>query len=133
MTSLMLHNNPSLFPDPRSFQPERWLQPSKTQLRKYLVPFSKGSRKCLGMKYGLRLYTESRPPVGDDEVRPLTESLNYSLAYCELYLILASIFAPRRFRFELFETDVRDAEIAHDFFSSWYVHFGIKTSCSVLK
>ncbi|KAF6224986.1 hypothetical protein HO133_010181 [Letharia lupina] len=92
MTSVMLHDDPSLFPNPRSFQPERWLQPSKTQLRKYLVPFGKGSRSCLGM----------------------------NLAYCELYLTLAAIFAPNRFRFELYETDVTDVEIAHDFFNPCY-------------
>lgn len=28
-----------------------------------------------------------------------------------------AIFAPSRFRFELYETDVTDIEIAHDFFS----------------
>lgn len=51
---------------------------------------------------------------------PLTERLNYSLAYCELYLTVAAIFAPGRFRFELFETDVTDVEIAHDFFNPCY-------------
>ena len=47
---------------------------------------------------------------------PLTESLNYSIAYCELYLILAALFAPGRFRFELYEMDITDIETAHDFF-----------------
>ena len=28
----------------------------------------------------------------------------YSLAYCELYLTLATVFAPGRFSFELYET-----------------------------
>lgn len=51
---------------------------------------------------------------------PLTERLYYSLAYCELYLTIAAIFAPNRFRFELFETDVTDVEIAHDFFNPYY-------------
>lgn len=50
MTSVLIHNNPTIFPDPRKFDPERWLQPSATQLRKYFVSFSKGSRSCLGMK-----------------------------------------------------------------------------------
>lgn len=76
MTSVMLHDNPSLFPNPRSFEPERWLQPSKGQLRKYLVPFGKGSRQCLGMKYVPILWTESLPLFGDDEVGLLTECLN---------------------------------------------------------
>lgn len=39
-----------------------------------------------------------------------------SLAYCELYLTIAAVFAPDRFEFELFETDESDIDIAHDFF-----------------
>ena len=38
-----------------------------------------------------------------------------SLAYCELYLTLAAVFAPGKFRFELFETDITDVETPHDF------------------
>lgn len=72
------------------------------------------------MKYVSRLWTVYRPPFRDDEIRPLTECLNYSLAYCELYLTLAAIFAPGRFRFELFETDVTDVETVHDFFNCCY-------------
>ncbi len=41
-----------------------------------------------------------------------------SLAYCELYLTLAALFAPGRFEFELVDTDVRDVEVAHDFFNA---------------
>lgn len=51
MTSVLMHNNPALFPNPRAFSPERWLQPNAAELRKYVVSFSKGSRQCLGMKY----------------------------------------------------------------------------------
>ena len=69
------------------------------------------------MKYVLCLRTESRPPSSDDEFRPLTECFKYSLAYCELYLTMAALFAPNRFRFELYETDRKDVEIAHDFFN----------------
>ncbi|KAL9124190.1 MAG: hypothetical protein Q9217_006456 [Psora testacea] len=50
MTSVLIHNNPAIFPTPKKFDPERWLQPSATQLKKYFVSFSKGSRSCLGMK-----------------------------------------------------------------------------------
>lgn len=50
MTALLLHNNLDTFPNPRKFEPERWLQPSANRLNKYMVAFSKGSRQCLGMK-----------------------------------------------------------------------------------
>lgn len=85
MTAVLLHDNPTLFPNARTFRPERFLeQPS---LRKYLLTFSRGSRACVGM----------------------------NLAYCELYLALATVFAPGRFRLELFETDSSDVETKHDF------------------
>ena len=92
MSSVMMHDNPDIFPDPRAFKPERWLQPNSAHLKKYLVPFSKGSRQCLGMQ----------------------------LAYCELYLIMAALYAPGRFDFELFETDITDVEIEHDFFNAFH-------------
>jgi len=92
MTSVMMHDNPDIFPEPRAFKPERWLQSNANQLRKYLVAFSKGSRQCLGMQ----------------------------LAYCELYLIMAALFVPGRFNFELFETDITDVEIVHDFFNPFH-------------
>ena len=88
MTTILLHDNPALFPNPRTFRPERFLeQPS---LRKYLIPFSRGSRQCAGQ----------------------------NLAYCEFYLALAAVFAPGRFRLELFETDISDVETKHDFLNT---------------
>jgi len=39
-----------------------------------------------------------------------------SLAYCELYLTLAAVFAPGRFEWEPFETSIEDVETEHDFF-----------------
>jgi len=37
-----------------------------------------------------------------------------SLANAELYLALATVF--HRFSFELYDTDISDIELAHDFF-----------------
>ena len=113
MTTMLIHNNPSIFPDPQSFIPERWLdtiqdsipniadttpvndnklsleKPLQQQrLDKYLLTFSRGSRICVGM----------------------------NLAYAELYLVLASIF--RKFELELFDVvKERDVDILHDFFN----------------
>lgn len=85
MTSLLQHMDASKFPNPTKFDPERWVNnPEKAE--KYLVPFSKGTRQCMGI----------------------------NLATAEIYLTLATIF--RRFDMELYETAARDAEIAHDYF-----------------
>ncbi|KAL8939846.1 MAG: hypothetical protein Q9216_003134 [Gyalolechia sp. 2 TL-2023] len=88
MTSVLIHDDPSLFPDPRIFKPERFLE--HPELRHYLVPFSRGSRQCAGL----------------------------NLAYAEFYLGLAAVWAPGRFAFELWETDVSDVETVHDFLNT---------------
>ena len=64
MNSVLVHQNPSIFPSPQSYDPTRWLSSPNQRLDHYLVPFSKGSRQCLGI----------------------------NLAYAELYLVLAGIF-----------------------------------------
>lgn len=97
MSSVLIHDNPDIFPDPHTFHPERWLDAKPVpslpgappqRLDKYLLSFSKGTRACLGM----------------------------NLAYAELYLALAHIF--RTFEMKLFDTvRERDIDLAHDFFS----------------
>ncbi|TGO51020.1 hypothetical protein BOTNAR_0371g00060 [Botryotinia narcissicola] len=105
MTSVHMHQNPDIFPDPLTFNPYRWLTstpapinnssttpslhnltPDKT-LEKYLVAFGKGSRSCAGI----------------------------NLARAEILLTLATIF--RRYEVqELVETDRRDVEVKRDLF-----------------
>ena len=63
MTSIMQHEDLNKFPNPKKFDPNRWLNASE-RLEKYLVNFSKGTRQCLGI----------------------------NLANAEIYLTLASVF-----------------------------------------
>ena len=99
MTSVLVHQDPSIFPDPHSFQPERWIE--NPRLDRFLVSFSKGSRQCLGI----------------------------NLAYAEMYLCLFAIFSrfgsggPDGVRMngdegvlELFETGLSDVELHRDAF-----------------
>lgn len=46
MTPLLVHMDPVVFPSPRSFVPERWIE--NPGLERYLLSFSKGSRTCIG-------------------------------------------------------------------------------------
>lgn len=89
MTSFIGHIDPTIFPAPQEFRPERWLQKSDPEsiatMKKFFMPFGKGSRMCLGV----------------------------NLADAELYLTLAAVF--RRFELRLFETTRADVDIAHDF------------------
>ncbi|KAH6645048.1 putative cytochrome P450 [Truncatella angustata] len=90
MTTTDVLYDEKVFPQPRSFVPERWLGNPKTaegdSLNHYFVPFGKGPRACIGI----------------------------NLAYVELHLALATLF--RRFTFELYGTDRSDVEMVHDFF-----------------
>lgn len=102
MTSIFMHMNPEIFPRPREFEPERWLDscssspssPSaddgaKKLLSNYLVNFSKGTRGCLGQH----------------------------LASAEIHLTLAAIFSGKRFELELYQTTREDVDVEHDFFN----------------
>lgn len=54
MTHADLHYDPILFPDPKRFDPGRWLSVQGEEVVKrrerYLVPFSRGSRRCMGIQ-----------------------------------------------------------------------------------
>ncbi|KAK1990315.1 cytochrome P450 [Colletotrichum falcatum] len=80
--------HPSVFPEPETFRPERWIEAEEQneRLDRYLVSFGKGSRQCLGI----------------------------NLAYAELYITMATIV--RRFEWEMFETTADDVVCKHDFF-----------------
>lgn len=73
-----MHTNPDCFPDPQSFIPDRWSGPDAERQRRYLVPFGRGTRMCLGL----------------------------NLAWSEMYRALATIVSD--IEMELFETTARD-------------------------
>ena len=54
MTGCLIHDDPTLFPDPYTFSPERWLPLASNgqRLLKYFMPFGRGSRMCVGMELG---------------------------------------------------------------------------------
>ncbi|KAJ5085427.1 benzoate 4-monooxygenase cytochrome P450, partial [Penicillium argentinense] len=81
-----VHHDPSIFPDPEKFHPERWIQAADdgVNLKRYMVSFNKGSRQCLGM----------------------------NLAYAEMYLALA-MFA-RNFDIGLFDTTEDNIRLGRD-------------------
>ncbi|KAH6721507.1 cytochrome P450 family protein [Leptodontidium sp. MPI-SDFR-AT-0119] len=63
MTNVDILMNESIFPDPKEFVPERWID--NPGLERYFVPFGKGSRACAGI----------------------------NLAQAELYITLAVVFS----------------------------------------
>ncbi|KAL1651883.1 hypothetical protein SLS58_000006 [Diplodia intermedia] len=89
MSAYQIHHDEALFPESRTYQPERWLDRSGKRdrhLDQYLLSFSKGSRQCLGM----------------------------NLAYAELFTLLAMLIRCYGHRLELFETTAEDVDFHHD-------------------
>ncbi|KAK3339734.1 putative cytochrome P450 [Lasiosphaeria hispida] len=88
MSAYMSHNDPAVYPEPAKFNPERWMGEYDPQMDRNFIPFSKGSRSCLGM----------------------------NLAYAELYLGLAIMFRPDAPRLTLHDTDESDVYPKLDLF-----------------
>ncbi|PLB35237.1 cytochrome P450 [Aspergillus candidus] len=86
-SSYIIHRDPTLFPDPDRFYPQRWIEASERNfnLPKYLATFTRGSRACIGM----------------------------NLAYMELYMTFAELV--RRFDFEMYDTTYEDVRVIKDF------------------
>jgi cytochrome P450 len=49
MSAWIMHYDPSIFPEPQEFKPERWIGDKGVGLDRFLVPFSKGTRQCGGI------------------------------------------------------------------------------------
>ncbi|KAI1484476.1 putative flavonoid 3-hydroxylase [Biscogniauxia mediterranea] len=82
--------DPSIYPKPNEFRPERWLStnPDIQHMNRYFLPFSRGSRMCPGI----------------------------NLAMAQLHIALALVF--RRDDLQLFDTvRERDIDIVRDCFS----------------
>ncbi|EPS38668.1 hypothetical protein H072_7603 [Dactylellina haptotyla CBS 200.50] len=43
------HMNPEVFPEPFTWNPERWLAQDTKEVENYLMPFSRGARICVGL------------------------------------------------------------------------------------
>jgi cytochrome P450 len=89
----MMHRNQDAFPSPDTFDTTRWTDPDQAAVRareKCLVPFSRGSRTCIGQ----------------------------NLALCELYVMLGTLF--RRFdNLDAFDVGPQDMGYV-DYFSAFH-------------
>ncbi|KAI9830709.1 MAG: hypothetical protein M1826_004538 [Phylliscum demangeonii] len=91
MSSWLMHRNEAVFPASATFDPDRWLDPAAAKaLEKHIVAFGRGSRICVGV----------------------------NLAYCELYIALATFFRC----FPDLRVDGTTAEdlVYEDFFSTYH-------------
>jgi cytochrome P450 len=79
-SAYLLNRHPSVFPDPDTFDPSRWLNQDSAHLDKYMTSFYRGTRQCLGKE----------------------------VAFCEMYTFLANLF--RRFELEIWDTTDKDMQ-----------------------
>ncbi|KAL3456547.1 putative cytochrome P450 [Aspergillus heterothallicus] len=86
MSAYSMHNDPVVYPEPQKFIPERWLGQYNPQMNKNWVPFTRGSRNCLGM----------------------------NLAYAAIYWALAVMFRPGGPHLELYKTTEKDIRLVVD-------------------
>jgi len=122
ITQKLIHDNPAIFPSPRSFLPERWLvaPEERKRLEKYLQPFGRGSRSCIGIQYVTPWSFPSYSRIARSPHSPLPYFLGLitdysSLAYSEIYVTVAALFSE--LDLTLFDTEEIDIVQFHDFFS----------------
>jgi cytochrome P450 len=48
ISAFVAHRDPTVFPDPESFRPERWLGDDAKELQAAFITFSAGARGCIG-------------------------------------------------------------------------------------
>ncbi|PQE06966.1 cytochrome P450 protein [Rutstroemia sp. NJR-2017a WRK4] len=89
MSSYLMHTDPTVYPKPDEFNPSRWIGSIDPAMHRSFVPFTRGSRNCLGM----------------------------NLANAELSLATAVLFRPNGIggKLNLFETTEKDVKLVHDF------------------
>ena len=85
ITALSAHTAECMFPNPFTFDPDRWLGDEGRERRKFQMAFGKGGRKCLGI----------------------------DLARAELCLVTAALV--KSFEMVLWDTDESDVTFMHDY------------------
>jgi cytochrome P450 len=94
MTPHLVLIDETIFPTPRRFNPDRWLDDgpntgkTTSRLDKYIVAFGKGSRNCIGMH----------------------------LAYAQLFMSIAAMVS--RYNLEIYKTDESDVTPTRDLFTA---------------
>ena len=99
-TQMFIMTDPILFPRPKEFIPERWILdalpkgfPTPQEAKKFFVPFSRGTRSCVGM----------------------------NLAYAELFMTVGTLLRPvdagGSVEMKLFQTTERDFDVEYDWFN----------------
>ena len=104
MTTLCIHTNEVIYPDPWRFDPNRWLGAEGRDRQKYQYGFGRGARRCLGIE----------------------------LAAAELYLAIAALarYDMKLFETDISDVEFRhDFQVAHPKLDSKGIRAIIKGKC----
>ena len=103
VSHIFIHMSQELFPQPRQFEPQRWIESAKdgpSALDRWLVAFSRAPRGCVGI----------------------------SLAWCELYLVFATLI--RKLDMNYLD-DLNDHQMKwRDCFQALYIGKHLRVRCS---
>ncbi|KAL8948518.1 MAG: hypothetical protein Q9222_005299 [Ikaeria aurantiellina] len=99
----------SVYHDPFTFGPERWLGEIDPVMLRNFVPFTRGKTR----KRHVVAYRGARMSLNG--VAGSRNCLGQNLAQAEISLSLAVLFRPGAPRLELYETDVSDTNHVHDY------------------
>ena len=105
MSAYLMHTDPSVYPHPFTFAPERWLGDIPPNMMRNFVPFARGTSRdrCVAALLSDMHATGSRNCLGQN------------LAQAELSLAIAVLFRPGAPRLRLHETDHTDTDHVHDY------------------
>ncbi len=89
-----MHRNPHIFPEPNTFDPDRWPTPGSGSKCKGFAPFSTGNQMCIGNNYAwILLQTTLHSLLSKWEFRPVT--------FKKLGRAMGPIPGPRRLPLEV--------------------------------
>lgn len=103
MCNYYLNLNADIYPEPSKFLPERWLVNPPPE--KWFVPFSKGSRSCIGVKL---VFTTSLIFPYTFRRKYTNDRRRISLVYAEISMTLAALFT--KFDLKLYQTGAKEME-----------------------
>lgn len=111
MTTILMHTDERSYPDPYSFEPERWIQASDHKNAEHAyAPFSRGTRMCVGMQYE----SPQTPLFLFIFYFTYSDLKLHSLAWAELYMALAALV--QQFNFDFVGASAEDFECVSDQF-----------------
>ncbi|ROW00341.1 hypothetical protein VMCG_07334 [Cytospora schulzeri] len=103
-STLLVHTNESIFPDPWRFDPERWMITDNPAMlarrRRFMLSFMRGTRGCLGMHLADAEMTVAVAAMARWDMR-LYETTEQDVAFCHDYHVMCPRLGSKGVRVEV--------------------------------